>query len=245
MSLFPEKTRVLVPLELPDPEEIPRHLVELLGGTRVLLVGWYQVPEQTPPEQAREEVEDTGEEALEAVAERFRDAGAQVDVRHVFTPDLVATIQRVGAEEACDAALISWPLGRVERVLVVLREGVSAGTVSGLLSDLEEDGERRVTLLQISENEADEGRSWSERVLERLEADGVDTDRVETRVETADDPGSRVLEICRGEDFDVVVIPERGEMEDRLFGSFAEAVGREAELPVLVVRGGGDPGEDG
>ena len=61
-------------------------------------------------------------------------------------------------------------------------------------------------------------------------------------METDDDPGDRVLAICSDEDFDVVVIPERGDMEDRLFGSFAERVGREAGLPVLVIRGGGDAG---
>ncbi len=63
---------------------------------------------------------------------------------------------------------------------------------------------------------------------------------MESRVETAEDPGERVLTICRDGDYDVVVIPERGEMEDRMFGSFAERVGREAELPVLVIRGGDD-----
>jgi nucleotide-binding universal stress UspA family protein len=243
--LVPARTHVLVPLELPEPREVPTRLVELLAPTRILLVGWYQVPEQTPPEQAREELEETGAEALEAAARRFREAGAEVDARHVFTPDLVDTIRRLGAEEGCEAALLSWPLGELERILVVLREEVRPRTVSRLLGDLKEDDARRVTLLQISEAEADEGRSWSDRVLEAMEEEGIPTDRVETRVETADDPGRRVLEICRDDDFDVVVVPERGEMEDRLFGSFAETVVREAHVPVLVIRGGSDEGSGG
>lgn len=244
MPLFPARSRVLVPLELPDPEEIPRKMIDLLGGVDVLLVGWVEVPDQTPPEQAKEQMDDTGEETLESVAEKLRDAGAEVETRHVFTPDLVATIQRIGSEELCEGALISGPVHDVERILVVLREDVAPSTVGTFLSDLSEIGSQTVTLLQISEGEADEGRDWSERVLDDLSDRGIDTDRVETRVETSEDPGERVLEICRDEEYDVVIIPERGEMEDRLFGSFAEKVGREAELPVLVLRVG-DESRDG
>lgn len=238
MPLLSKKARVLVPLQLPDPDDIPQKVIDLLGGTEVLLLGWYEVPEQTPPEQAREEADDTGEDALEAVAGKLRDAGATVEVRHVFTPDLVATVQRIGAEEDCEAALISGPVQSLERILVVLREDVGADLIGGLVADLSAYEPSTITILQISEDDADEGRDWSEDVLQRLDDRGVDTNRVETRVETADDPGERVLAICRDEDFDVLVIPERGEMEDRLFGSFAERVAWEADLPVLVVRGG-------
>lgn len=239
MRWLSDKTRVLVPLELPDPEEIPRSVVELLGGTRVVLLGWYEVPEQTPPEQARAAAEDTGAEALEAVAAGFRDAGAEVEVHHVFTPDLVATVQRIGAEQDCDAALISGPAERLERILVVLREGVSGVLVGDLVSDLSARESRTFTVLQISEDAADDGRDWADEVLDRLEERGVDTDRVETRVETSEDPGARVLEICREGDYDALVVPERGNLEDRLFGSLAERLAWEADVPVLVARGGG------
>ncbi|MDX1645858.1 MAG: universal stress protein [Longimicrobiales bacterium] len=238
MPLFSPKTRVLVPLELPEPREISPEMIELLGSADILLLGWYEVPDQTSPEQAREQAEDTGESALETVAQKFEDAGADVDVRHVFTPDLMDTIQRIGAEERCEAALISAPIDRLKRLLVVLREDVRAETVGDLLDDLLREERERVTLLQISEDEADEGREWSDRVLEELERRGVDTDRVATRIETSDDPGGRVLDICREEDFDVLIVPERGEMDDRLFGSFAEKLGRESRLPVVVIRGG-------
>ena len=240
MALFSKKTRVLVPLELPEPREISQEMIHLLGSTDVLLLGWYEVPDQTSPEQAREQAEDTGEEVLQSVAKKFEDAGAHVDLHHVFTPDLVETIQRIGAEERCDAALISAPIDRLRRLLVVLREDVAPETVADLLEDILDEESERLTLLQISEDEADEGRKWSEEVLAELEERGIDTDRVETRVETSDDPGRRVAEISKDGDFDVLVVPERGEMEDRLFGSFAEELGREADVPVVVIRGGGN-----
>lgn len=243
MSLFTQKSRILIPLELPDPEELPGEVADLLGSTRILLLGWYRTPEQTSPEQAREEAEDTGEEALESAAERLRDAGAEVDTRHVFTPELMATVQRIGVEEECDAALLAGPVRKLDRILVVLREDVAPGTLGTLLSDITGHGAERVTLLQISRDEADEGRNWSDRVLDALEAEGVDTDRVETRVETADDPPERVLQECRDGDFDLVLIPEKGELEEQLFGSFAEKVAAEAELPVLVVRVRQEKGE--
>ena len=86
MKLFTRASRILVPIRLPEPDDLPDRMVERLGNTRVLLVGWLEVPEQTPPEQAKEELDDTGEEALGRIRERLEEAGAEVDSRVVFTP---------------------------------------------------------------------------------------------------------------------------------------------------------------
>lgn len=238
--ILPRRSRVLIPLELPDPEPLPEDMIRSLGSLAVLLLGWFETPEQTPPEQARAEVEDSGRKALETMGRRLTEAGAEVETRQVFTPDLLATVQRIGAEEKCDAALLAAPVRKVERVLVLLREGVTARTLVPLLVSLLEGGERRATLLQISRDEANEGRRWSQDVLEALRSEGVDTDRVDTRVQTAEDPAAQALEACREGDFDLALIPERGELEDQLFGSFAHDVATEAPLPVLVVRVSGE-----
>lgn len=238
MKILSRASRILVPVRLPDPEDIPDAMVERLSNARVLLLGWLEVPEQTPPEQAREELDDTGEDVLEGILDRFREAGAEVEKRHVFTPDLMSTIQRIGAEEDCDAALISGPVRSVDRVLVVLRGEPDPDVVARLVSEISEDRPDRITLLHISDDETDVGRDLSDRLLGALEDHGVDTDRVETRIEADDDPEARVIEVCRDDDFEVVVIPEGGPMDERLFGSFAEEVGRSAAVPVLVVRTG-------
>ncbi|HKK94621.1 MAG TPA: universal stress protein [Longimicrobiales bacterium] len=239
MKLFSRASRILVPIRLPEPDDLPDRMVERLGNTRILLVGWLEVPEQTPPEQAKEELDDTGEAALARIRERLEEAGAEVETRHLFTPDLIATIQSVGAEEACDAALIAGPIRAVDRVLVVLRDEPDVDVVARLVADLSEDRPDRVTLLHISEDEADLGRDLSDRVLNALEQQGVDTDRVETRVEASDEPEDRVVDVCREDDVEIVVVPEHGEMEERLFGSFAARLARDADMPVLVVRMGG------
>ncbi len=238
MKLFSRASRILVPIRLPEPDDLPDRMVERLGNTRVLLVGWLEVPEQTPPEQAKEELDDTGEEAIARIRERLEEAGAEVEVRRLFTPDLIATIQSVGAEEECDAALIAGTIHAVDRVLVALRGEPDVGVVARLVADLSEDRPDRITLLHISEDEADLGRDLSDRVLDALEREGVDTDRVETRVEASDEPEDRVVDVCREDDVEIVVVPEYGEMDERLFGSFAARLARDADLPVLVVRTG-------
>lgn len=243
MTVLRPKSRVLVTLELPDPDPVPPLLVDLLGSVRVLLLGWYEVPEQTSPEHARGQVEDTGEDELEAAAEQLRRAGAEVDTRLVFTPDVLKTVQRLGAEEECQAALISVPLGSLERILVVHREEVPPATVAPFITDLTEERTEKVTLLHISVGDADDGRYWSRRILDRLEEDGADTARIESRVETAEEPDEAVLAVCRDGDYDVVVVPEAGELEEGLFGSFSERVAREAEIPVLVLRVGEGDGD--
>ena len=239
MILIPARNRVLVPLELPDPDEIPGAMRDFLAGVEVLLLGWYQTPEQTPPEQAREEAEDTGAEALEAEAERLREAGATVETHHVFTPELMATVQRIGMEEACDAALLAGPVTALERILVLVREGVSPGSLASLLSDLSQDRERSVTLLHLAspEEESEEGEEGRmARVREALEAEGLDPERLEYRVERAEDSSEAAVTAASEGGYDLVLVPERGELEEQMFGSFAEEVAAQADLPVLILR---------
>ena len=58
-----------------EPAPIAPRLTALMGSLKVILVGWYAVPEQTSPEQARDQFEGEAQAALDRTAQAFRDAG--------------------------------------------------------------------------------------------------------------------------------------------------------------------------
>jgi hypothetical protein len=75
MDLPPAPSSILVDLELPEPAPLPSALIRVLSSLRVVLLGWFSVPEQTSPAQARDQFGAEAEETLDAAARRFENAG--------------------------------------------------------------------------------------------------------------------------------------------------------------------------
>ncbi len=229
---------ILVDVELPDPEPLSPALIEVLSPLRVVLLGWFAVPEQTVPAQARDQFGEAAQVALEAVAKRFEKAGIDVTQRLVFTGDHLDTISRVSAEEACDAVLISGTMDELRRILVPLRGLENIDQIAPFVADLCQEVTATVTLLNIVEDDETEASS-RENVLtpaaDRMRDHGLDTSLLELDALTADDPADTIVD--RAEAYDLVVLGEtEPSVREILFGTVPERIVTTTDVPVIVVR---------
>jgi len=237
-----DKLRVLVSVDVPDPEQISPLLIEMLEPLRVCLLGTYVVPEQTAPEQAREQFESETSAALEEVAAVFDDAGVEVERQVVFVPDRLEAAERTAVEQDCHAVLLVKPVYSLKRILAAVRPGPMDTRILHVLGDLLRDTDYSATLLYVApeeEGEEEDGRTSRKemRLLERelVEQEGVDADRIATRVAVGDDPEPVVEEAAR--DHDVVLIGEtKPSVQEKIFGSFSRRLADDTDRPVLVVR---------
>lgn len=241
----PTRSSLLIDVELPDPDPLPRWFREQLEGLRVVLVGWYAVPEQTAPQQARDQFGDEAQAALDTVAEGLREHGVEVETRLVFTPDELDSIGRISTETNCDALLVGIPPAAIRRVLIPVRGLHNATRIARFAADLVQDRTTEVTLLHILERgeSASKGR---ERVLapmaERLARYGMKAGDVTQTVRRADDPAAAIVEAAA--DHDVVVIGEtEPSVRDIIFGPVPQVIAREAAVPVMLVRQEGEDDE--
>lgn len=236
--MLDEKATILIDVELPEPEPIAPRLMEMMGSLKVILVGWYAVPDQTSPEQARDQFEEEAQAALDRVARGFQDAGAEVQTHVVFTGDELDTIERISAEEDCDAILIPASLDRLERILVPLRGVHNAERIAHFVADLVQDGTTDVALLHVLEEDEEEEAVQKDllgTVAAMMKDEGIDAGLVRLRIEVADDPGDAIIDIAK--EYDVVVIGEtEPSVREVIFGSVPEQVARDAAVPVMVVR---------
>ncbi len=234
---------ILVDVELPAPTPLPEELVAALAPLRVVLVGWYPVPEQTTPAQARDQFEEEAQSALDVVARRFEAAGAEaVASRLVFTGDKFDTFTRISTEEACDAVLIPGPIEHLRRLLVPLRGLENARHILPFVADLVRgsSGTTDVTLLHVLEEGEVEGTAQKELLgpaVKQLAAHGVDTELVERRVLATDDPARSIVKVAGH--YDLVVLGEtQPSVRSILFGTVPERIVQAGNLPVVVVRHG-------
>ena len=234
---------ILVDVELPDPAPLSPALVDLLASLRIVLVGWYAVPEQTSPAQARDQFEHKAQVALDSIASSFEEAGATVDTHLVFTGDKLDTISRVSSEQDCDAVLIPAALERLERLLVPLRGLHNAQRIAPLVADLVRDsmtsqGGTTVTLLHIlepDETETAARQAVLQPAAETMADAGLPTGLLELKTTTADNPATTVVEMSA--DYDLVVLGEtEPSVREILFGSIPEQIVTNARVPVVVVR---------
>jgi nucleotide-binding universal stress UspA family protein len=235
---FDEKATLLIDVALPEPDRIPLPLRAQMGALKVVLVGWYAVPEQTSPEQARDQFEGEAQAALDRVADTLRTAGIEVQTHVVFTGNELDTIERISAEQDCDAILIPAPIDHLERILVPMRGLHNAERIARFVAHLVQDGTTDVTLLHILE-EGEEEDAVQHDVLDKVSTmmveAGIAGGLIRLRVEVADDPGDAIINIAKA--YNAVVIGEtEPSMREIIFGNVPEQIAHEAEVPVMVVR---------
>jgi nucleotide-binding universal stress UspA family protein len=228
---------VLIPFEFPDPEPVSPVLVEDLASLDIVLLGHYDVPEQTPNESAREQFEEGVTEQLEGLAEPFVRAGADVRTRLVFGKDRAAAIDQIAFEEGCAAELDPAPTDRIDRILVPLPDIAEFDRLPRFVDILCEDTTNAITLFHVVEGgeDAERGETVLERTREGLLEAGFDSGAVDTRIS---DAGSHDDEIIRvASEYDAVVMYEaESRLGDRIFGTLPDRIRDATGDPVIVVR---------
>ena len=227
---------ILVPLELPDPEPLSPLLIEDLSSLDVVVLGHYDLPEQTPASSAREQFGDAAQATLDDVAASFADAGASVRTRLVFGKDRAAAIRQVAVEEDCAAELDPAPTEGIERILVPIPDVAGFDRLPTFIRVLSEDSTQRITLFHVVEGEEtrERGEAVVSETRERLVEDGFDPDAVDTLVVEGDEHDEEILRVAA--DYDAVVMYEpESSLGDRLFGTLADRIADETDDPVIVV----------
>jgi nucleotide-binding universal stress UspA family protein len=228
---------ILIAFEFPDPEPISPELVRNLASLDIVLLGHYDVPEQTPRDLAREEFGGDASERLDEIADQFIQAGASVRTRLEFGKDRAATIDAVAIDEECAAELDPAPTEEIDRILVPLPDIAEFDRLPRFVDVLCEDTPSVITLFHVVEGE--ENREQGEEILEKtreglLEA-GVDARAVNTRLS---DSGSHDDEIIRvASEYDAVVMYEaESRLGDRIFGTLPDRIRNATGDPVIIVR---------
>lgn len=226
---------VLVPVSLPDPEPIPESLVRLLSQTNVLVLGINKVPDQTVPDQARENDHGESKERINNIASKFRESGSNVTSKVIFTHNRRDTIDRVTKEGECNVILVPNHAGRMEWILVPLRGNTNIDRISDFVADLTTDELRRVTLLHVTDSESDqEGKPLLTEARQKLVDKGVDEQFIETDLITSHEVVETITE--QAKNYDTIVIGgTEPSLLDRVFGDIPHRISQETGCPVFII----------
>lgn len=232
------RERVLVPLRILERESVSEGIADLLGTTDVVVLGYHEVPDQTPPDMMRQQYEDGAQKALAEIAETLREGGGKADTRLVFTHDREQTIDRVAEEVTATAILLPNPVAHVETLLVPLRGEVDAERIARFVAAVRGDRDIDVTLFAASDettSKSEAARALLDAAADTLAAAGVPDDAITRETSTTATPVQAIVDAAVAHD--AVVMGERApSWRSLVFGDLHDQIAAESLGPVLVVR---------
>ncbi|MFC4439335.1 MULTISPECIES: universal stress protein [Natrialbaceae] len=235
----PRDHRVLVPVDVLGGESVPQTVIDAFASVPVVLLGYRVLPDQTPPDQARDQYGARVRSELEELHDVFEDAGClDVSSRLVFTHNRLKTFERVAVEASCDAVLLLNPAPVLETVLVAIRGDVNLDHIARLLGALLTDTDLEVTFFHVvpDEDERERGSELLDAAVSALADVGVDRDRIDTSLVVDGSPTREILEAAT--DHDLLVVGEsRPSVRRLIFRDRAKTLARDTVDPVLVIRG--------
>ncbi len=237
MTDTPSEWRVLVPVKVLEGEIVPDALIEFIAHLPVVLLGYHEVPEQTPPGQARLQFEDQAQAVLDDLATDFQTAGEAAETRLVFTHDAEQTIDRVADETNCSAILLANPAPAIDHLLVPVGEGTNVERIASLITDLVGDQSIDVTLFTVvtDTDPTEHDESLIADLARQLTDAGIPESTITQRIEHDADPLQAITEAAV--DADIVLMGEsQPSLRSFLFGESSERIAARSLGPVMVVR---------
>ncbi|ELZ84622.1 universal stress protein [Haloferax elongans ATCC BAA-1513] len=242
---MPEDVRVLVPVAILSGQVIPEPLIRFLSRGTIVVLAYHEIPEQTAPEQAREQFEPKAHEELADLVETIESLGGTAETRLVFTHESEQTIERVATEADCDVVLLSNPAQSVERLIVPVKEHISVDRIATVVSALSQDPSIDITLFHVATDESGvaDGEDLLGDVSDELVVRGVQRDNLSRMVTVSSTPLQAIVDAADHHDV-IVMGEEEPTLRGRLFGETSERVAERTLSPVLVVRNPTEPDEE-
>jgi nucleotide-binding universal stress UspA family protein len=232
-----ENPTLLVPVDVSDPDEPSTDLLDVLHPLRIVVLGYYPVPDQASLQQVRDQLRDELTEELSAIARQFAEAGAETESVLVFTRDRVQSVDRVANEHDCDTVLVPGVVDDLSDVLVSLKDEQNMFRVLEVVRLIMEAGDPDVTLFHAESIERGSAKSelFLRGATDWLGEQGLDRESITWREPTAQTQDTELLELADSHDF-VVMGEYEPAIRERVFGSMPNRINDRTGSPVLVVR---------
>lgn len=220
-------------------DHIDASVVGSLAPAQVIVLGYWPVPDQSSPQQLRDQFGDEARTSLDAVKQPLDENDFAVKSELSFTKDRDHLIDRVVNKHGCTSVLLPGTIRTTppESVLVLLRSDSHIEQMVETLSTLFGDSDMHLLLFHAVESgdDTDAVEYMLHGVADRLADRGVDPDRIQWK---QSDEGARVDTIVSEvSNHDLVVLGEsKPSVRERIFGPIQSGIADRTDRPSLTIR---------
>jgi len=243
LAVHVSRPTLLVPVVSPEPDLYPMSDMHLdgLSGFDIVLSGYWEIPEQQPPQSARDAHQTEADAVLYETAAQFSRVGARTEIRLAFGPAGAAEQahhNRMIAETGADGVLLADHLESLHNLVVPLRDVRHQDQIIDLVSAFDADSLFVLELYHVaaSEEAVESATEMLREIEQTLLARGFSEADLELKVEVADDAKAAIAANARDHHLVVMGETEKPEAADRLFGPVCTYIAEESGTPIIVVQ---------
>ncbi|WP_251331392.1 hypothetical protein [Haloplanus pelagicus] len=234
--------RVLIPVDVSESHSLGGTLIETVPLTKAVILGYWPIPDQSAPDQARDQFEEEAQQRLQTLADRFTDQGVELQTELVFTKDRNQLIDRATNKYECQSVLIPGtesPPSGAARGIVLIKPNADLDRIVTTLGILFAESDVELYLFHAVESTNEHLHDATEYMLrglvDRLSELGISRDRIEWEQSTNGEQTAVIL--SRTSDFDFVVLSEtKPALRERIFGTVQSEIANKTEKPLLTIR---------
>lgn len=240
MAYKMEKPKIIVATDLEEYNPLPKALLSAFSDLQLLVLGYRNVPDQTTPEQFRDEFEDESRENLNKVMDDLKEMDIEMESELIFSGDPAETFKSYIDDYESDAVLTSAPIESVERLLVpIYAKSQIRRKLASVLRELAISSELPISLIILTSSESGseeekEIEALEQSMLSELKRAGIPEDQIRSNKADVSSVAESVSQISSGDDVVVLGEPE-GANHDSFFSSLHEDIEEKIHCPVLIV----------
>ncbi|AKH97964.1 hypothetical protein [Halanaeroarchaeum sulfurireducens] len=234
--------RVLLPVEVSGPVSLQETVIEMVRSSKVVLLGYWSIPDQSSADQHRDQFGKEAEKRLQAVGDRLSSHGIEFQKEVVFTKNRGGLIDDAANKYDCQSVVLPGteePSSRPTRGIVLVKPNADLDRIVTTLSALFADSDVELLLFHAAKNKNKHLYDSTEYMLRGLAGQlterGIDSDRIEWEQSIEGERLEMIL--SRVPDFDFVVLGESDpSIRARIFGTVQARLAEETEKTQLTIR---------
>lgn len=228
--------KILLTVELPDPDEPPYALFKAFRNLNLFVLGYRISPEQTHPEQSEEEFDEKTEEEFENYLNDLSFSSIDTQSQLEYTADYSDLLHTFVEDEQVHALLIPKPMEELSRILVpIYRDDQINLRLATILRELSDYSNTAISLFFVVQKESDESiDQLKTSAFKTLLSVGINKSDIKSNSIEVDNVEGAILQIS--EEDDLVVLCESEEDErKKLYKSIHENIRNKVKSSLLLI----------
>lgn len=228
--------RILLTVELTDPEEPPYALFKAFRNLNLFILGYQITPEQAHPEQSEKEFDEDSRKKFDSYLNNLSFSSIDIESQLEFTADYPDLLQNYLDSEQVHALLVPKPMEELNRILVpIYRRDQINLRLATILRELCDYSSPPVSLFFVVQEESEESISELKTgAFKSLLQVGIDKSDIKSNSIEVDNVEEVILQISDKDDL-IVMSESREDERRKWFNSIHERIRKNINSSLLLI----------
>jgi len=148
---------ILIPVDISqEKKDLPHLILKAMPISKLLVLGYKEIPEQSDSEQSEEEFGEEAEKKLDTIQNELEEAKINYELKLIFSNNIVSQIKEIIEEEKLQFILTLKPVSELNQLVIPIYDLTQINTqLSTIIYNLHSNQPRKIKVLLFTESDGD------------------------------------------------------------------------------------------